>query len=53
MNIHHIIFLVALLVPLSIDAFVLSTALGLAGLPKNSNLRLALYLPGLKLICQL
>jgi putative Mn2+ efflux pump MntP len=43
-NIHHILFLIALLVPLSIDVFVLSTALGLAGLPKKDRLRTSIIL---------
>lgn len=41
---HHIIVLVALLVPLAVDTFVVSTALGLAGLPRQRRLRTSLIL---------
>lgn len=41
---HNISFLLALLVPLTLDTFVLSGALGLAGLPKKHHLRTSLVL---------
>jgi len=46
MSLHDILFLVVLLVPLSIDTFVLSAALGIAGLPKKAELRTSLVLAG-------
>ncbi len=44
MTLQHLLILVALLVPLSLDNFVLSAALGLAGLPANQRLRTSLTL---------
>jgi len=44
MNLNHLVFLVALLVPLSLDTFVLSAALGLAGLPAEQRMRTSLIL---------
>jgi putative Mn2+ efflux pump MntP len=44
MSAHHLFFLILLLVPLSIDTFVISTALGLAGLPKKDQNRTSLIL---------
>ena len=44
MNLNHLLFLVALLVPLSLDTFVLSAALGLAGLPAERRMRTSLIL---------
>lgn len=46
MSLHTVLFLIALLVPLSIDTFVLSAALGLAGIPKRRQLRTSLILAG-------
>lgn len=46
MHAHDLFFLVALLVPLSLDTFILSAALGLAGLPKKQQLRTSLILAG-------
>lgn len=54
MNTQDILFLLALLLPLSIDAFVLSAALGMAGMPKKDQLRtsgvLATFEGGMPLI---
>ncbi len=44
MNVQHILFLLALLIPLSIDAFVLSTVLGLIGMPKKEQFKTSLIL---------
>lgn len=44
MTLNHLLFLVALLVPLSLDTFVLSAALGLAGLPAERRMRTSLVL---------
>jgi putative Mn2+ efflux pump MntP len=44
MNTHGIILLLALLIPLTLDTFVVSTALGLAGLKKQHHLRTSLIL---------
>ena len=41
---HNIGILLALLIPLTLDTFVLSSALGLAGLPKKHHLRTSLIL---------
>jgi manganese efflux pump family protein len=46
MSLHNIFFLLALLVPLSIDAFILSAALGMAGLHKKDRLRTSMVLAG-------
>jgi putative Mn2+ efflux pump MntP len=40
----QIIFLLALLIPLTLDTFILSAALGLAGLPKKDQTRTSLIL---------
>lgn len=40
----HRLFILALLVPLAVDTFVLSAALGLAGLPRRLRLRTSLIL---------
>jgi putative Mn2+ efflux pump MntP len=45
-TLEHIIFLLALLIPLTLDTFIISTALGLAGLPKRHHLRTSLTLAG-------
>jgi putative Mn2+ efflux pump MntP len=42
MELGHILFLLALLVPLTMDTFVISAALGIAGLPKKDQLRTSL-----------
>jgi putative Mn2+ efflux pump MntP len=42
MGTNHLLFLLALLVPLTLDTFIVSTALGLAGLPKKHRLRTSL-----------
>jgi putative Mn2+ efflux pump MntP len=39
MDLGHILFLLALLIPLTMDTFVISAALGIAGLPKKDQLR--------------
>jgi|GEM_PF-596806 len=44
MDLGHILFLLALLIPLTADTFIVSTALGLAGLPKKDQLRTSLIL---------
>ncbi len=44
MSIHHLVLLLALLVPLSLDTFLLSAALGLAGLPQRQRVRTSLTL---------
>jgi putative Mn2+ efflux pump MntP len=44
MSLTHFILLVALLGPLSIDVFILSTVLGLSGLEKKDRLRTSLVL---------
>lgn len=44
MSLQHIFYLLALLLPLSIDTLVLSAALGLAGLPKKQQTRTSLIL---------
>ncbi len=44
MTLQHLLFLLALLVPLAIDTFILATALGLAGLPKKDQTRASLIL---------
>lgn len=44
MNLNQLLFLVALLVPLSLDTFVLSAALGLAGLPAQRRMYTSLIL---------
>lgn len=44
MNINHLLLLLALLIPLTVDTFVVSAALGLAGLPKKHHLRTSLTL---------
>lgn len=44
MNFHQAILLVAVLLPLSLDTFVLTAALGLAGLPKQYRGRTSLVL---------
>lgn len=44
MSLHHILLTLALLVPLSLDTFLLSGALGLAGLPKAQRVRTSLIL---------
>jgi putative Mn2+ efflux pump MntP len=44
MDLGHALFLLALLVPLTVDTFILSTALGLAGLPKKEQTRTSLIL---------
>jgi putative Mn2+ efflux pump MntP len=46
MDLGNALFLIALLVPLTIDTFILSTALGLAGLPKKERLRTSIILAG-------
>jgi putative Mn2+ efflux pump MntP len=44
MSFGHILFLLALLIPLTVDTFILSAALGLAGLPKKEQARTSLIL---------
>lgn len=44
MNPHNLVFLAFLLVPLSFDTFVLSAALGIAGMPKKRYLRTSFIL---------
>ncbi|MGH7239467.1 MAG: manganese efflux pump MntP family protein [Candidatus Saccharimonadales bacterium] len=44
MNLQHILFLAAILVPVSIDVFILSAALGLSGLPSHKRRRISLIL---------
>jgi putative Mn2+ efflux pump MntP len=44
MDLGHILFLLALLIPLTADTFILSAALGLAGLPKKQQMRTSLVL---------
>jgi putative Mn2+ efflux pump MntP len=44
MDIHHLWLLLALLIPLTLDTFILSAALGVAGLPKHRRLRTSLTL---------
>jgi putative Mn2+ efflux pump MntP len=44
MDLGHIIFLLALLIPLTIDTFILSAALGLAGMKKKEQFRISLIL---------
>ena len=44
MSTHHALFLLALLVPLALDTFILAAALGLAGLPKKERVRTSLIL---------
>lgn len=44
MSLTHLLFVIILLVPLCIDTFVISTALGLAGLPKKQQNRTSLIL---------
>ena len=44
MNLHHILYLAALLLPLSLDTFIMSAALGMAGLPKKDQIRTSLIL---------
>jgi putative Mn2+ efflux pump MntP len=47
---HNILFLLALLIPLTIDTFILSAALGLAGLPKKEQTRVSLILAGFEAV---
>ena len=42
MSLHHLVLLLALLVPLGVDTFLLSAALGLSGLPKEQRVRTSL-----------
>jgi putative Mn2+ efflux pump MntP len=44
MSSDHILLLLALLLPLTLDTFLVSTALGVAGLPKKHRLRTSLIL---------
>jgi putative Mn2+ efflux pump MntP len=44
MSLGHILFLLALLIPLTVDTFILSAALGLAGLPKKEQARTSIIL---------
>jgi putative Mn2+ efflux pump MntP len=44
MSLDHLLFLLALLVPLSLDTFLLSAALGLAGLEEEQRVRTSLTL---------
>ena len=44
MDFGHILFLLALLIPLTVDTFILSAALGLAGMPKKDQARTSLIL---------
>lgn len=44
MSLHHIFYLVGVLLPLSIDTLILGAALGLAGLPKKERNRTSLIL---------
>lgn len=44
MTIHHVILFLVVIVPLSFDTFLLSAALGIAGLPKGERLRTSLIL---------
>jgi putative Mn2+ efflux pump MntP len=44
MDLGQIAFLIALLIPLTLDTFILSAALGLAGLPKNEQVRTSFIL---------
>lgn len=46
MGSNHLLLLLALLIPLTLDTFLISTALGLAGLPKKHHLRTSLTLAG-------
>src|SRR5689334_18865574 len=44
MSAHHLVVSLALLLPLAVDTFVLAAALGLAGLPRQQQLRTSLVL---------
>lgn len=44
MSLNHLLLLLALLIPLSFDTFLLAAALGLAGLPKKQQVRTSLTL---------